>query len=122
GVVVERVHAGVLEAAVGADGVPALPHGGGAPRDLVAPRREGVVEQQPVGDVQVPAVGQHRQQRRRAEEAGRQVPVARFDRLHQVVGGGGAQVGGQQVERQREHVAGLRAVADAAVGVDELVG
>ena len=68
-VVVERGHLAGVDRAVGQQAVPALPHGRRAHRHGVQPRRALGLQQQALGGVEVPAVGQGVGHERRADEA-----------------------------------------------------
>ena len=120
-VVVERVHPGRLEAALLRPAVPALPDRGGAVVHHVPPGRRRVLLQQPVGDVGVPSAAEHRQQVADPGEPGGQVPVRRADRRDQVAGRGRPQLLREQLHVQAEHVGGLGARGELAVGGQELV-
>ena len=76
-----------------------------------SPRRDIGVEQQVVGEVGVAGLGELFEQVGRAEEAGAEQAVVGFDLVDQHLRSGGAEVLGQQVHVQREHVAGLGVAA-----------
>ena len=63
-------------------------------------------------------VGEHRQQVRRGEEAGAEVGAGLSDQLDEARRGRVAQLVGDQPERQRAHVVGLRVRRQAPFGVD----
>ncbi len=116
GVVVEGVHAGVLEAFVGGPAVPAFPDGGGALFDGEEPGGEGVLEEQLVGGVDFAGVGEGGEEVADADEAGGEMVAFGVDVVFEMLGGVGAEVVGQQVELERHGVAGLGVAGDAAVG------
>ena len=98
--------------------VPVLPHRGGAAHHHRQPRRGRVLEEQLVRDVEVPGVGEHRQQVRRREEAGAEVGPGLSDQLDEARGGAVAGFVVDQSERQCAHVVGLRVRRQAPFGVD----
>ena len=76
--------------AVGVDAAPLLPHRGGATVDHDEPRGLGVLEQQVVGDVEVAAVGEDREEERGGEKPRAEVVSGVPDEPDQAIGGGGS--------------------------------
>ena len=108
GVVVERVHTGVLEALFLGPAVPSLPYCGRAVLDAVSPAWEGILIEQAVGDVQMAGLCQRREEVAQPDEPGREVAAPLFDVVNEILRGGGALVLGQQVKVQAEQIARLR--------------
>ena len=71
------------------------------------------VEQQLEGEIGMAGFGEFFKQIGRAEEAGAEQAVVGFDFVDEVLGGGGAEIFGQQVHVQSKDVAGLRVSAVA---------
>ena len=120
GVVIERGHLARVDGAVRQHGVPALPDGGGAHGDGIQPRGQLGLQQQPVGQVVVADAGQHLAQPGGAQEAGGQAVAFLLEQLAQPARGGGALLGGDQVECQRQQVGGLAVVHHTPVRGHEL--
>ena len=59
GIMVQAVHAGSADGAVGQDAVPALPNGGGAQLYRIHPTGEAAAEQQVAGQIIQTVLGQH---------------------------------------------------------------
>jgi len=98
GVVVEGVHAWVLEAVLLGPAIPALPDGGGAVLEGIAPGWERVVEEETVGDVEVAGVGKDGEEEADASEAGGQVPIVLDDVFDQVLGRDGTEVVWKEID------------------------
>ena len=90
GVVVEGGHVAGVDGAVGQHGVPAFPDGGGAHGHGVQPGRAGVLQQQPVGVVDVSGLRQRPGDERGAGEPGADRVVAVGDDLGEPVPGRGS--------------------------------
>ena len=116
-IVVERVHAGILEAAFRGPAVPALPDRRGPVLHREEPRGEGVLHQQPIGRIDLAGLGEHGQQIADAHETGRKVPALGPDVLLQILGRLGPQFLGQEIELQGHGVTALGVAGDAAVGL-----
>ncbi len=117
---VERVHLGVLEAAVGTNAVPAFPDGGGALGDGVEPGWVFLAHEQIVGDVEIAKPGQHGAEIGGADETGGQLGAAAADVGDQAAGSFAALLLGQEVKGQGEYVGRLRVRGEATGGGDEL--
>ncbi len=83
---IERVHPWILERAVGANAIPALPHRGSSPGERVQPRRIGPLSEQIERERRVSVTAEHVQEIRRAEETGGQMPIARAHILPKALG------------------------------------
>ena len=104
---VHGIHAHRAEAAVLADGVPALPDGGRALLHLVEPAGAFRLQEQRVGVLIQAVLGQRGAQVGRADEAGGQPDVVDPQTLGQVLRGHGPLFGLQQAEVQRHGLGGL---------------
>ena len=79
GVMIEGVHAGVLEAFLLGPTVPAFPDGGRAIHNGITPRRKGVILEQSARDIMVAVVAQDKHDVWTSQKSGGKVPVFRFD-------------------------------------------
>ena len=100
GVMVERIHGGILGAALRRPAVPALPDGGGSLRDGIQPGRALFLVQELVGNVEPPSRREDVGQVRRAHESGREFPAALLNVLDEIGDHTAAQSGRHQVEMQ----------------------
>ena len=114
GVVVVGVHGGVAGVAV-----PALPPGGGAFADHVAPGRIGGGEEEFEGEIGVLVFVEHEHEKGRAEEAGGEMVAMGFDVLGEAVDHGGAECGRGDASEEGGEVRGLGVAFNAAVVFDE---
>ena len=117
---VKGIHPDALETLLRRPAVPALPHGRRAELHLVQPRGIGVLEQQPVGDVVAAGGLQPRQQPRRADEAGREVPVLGRDLGDKFIRRLRLHCFRQQAHGKRQRETRLAALQNAAVRLQKI--
>ena len=84
GVVVEGIHADVAEAVLFGVAVPTLPHGRRAVAHGVEPGRIVLLQENLVGQIGAAEASKHGQQQGCADEAGRQMTIARFDQIDEM--------------------------------------
>src|SRR5207247_4342021 len=87
GIVVERIHPGILERAVRANPVPPLPHRRRPARDRVEPGRIGALREQCERSSDMSGGAEYVQQVWGSEKTGGQMVVARFHVARQSPGG-----------------------------------
>src|SRR5690606_37478172 len=121
GVVVERIHAVVLKAAIRFDAVPALPDRCRALFDGVEPGWIRLLQKQRVGGVQMPVLGEHVTEVGRAEETRGEMISEPLHVSREPICGIGTVLLAKEVEPKRQRVRGLCRLADTARGGDELV-
>ena len=107
GIVVKAVHAAFVKAAVGADAVPALPHGSCAAAHLIQPAGEILVQQQFSGKVIAADSGKCVHQNRRADKAGCQVPLMLVQILYKALGNAVAVLRPGKVKQKNQRQRGL---------------
>ena len=110
-VIADRTLAILIEA------VPALPHRCGADSDLIQPAGALSVQQHLEGCVGMSAVGQREQDVRCAGKAGADLVIILFDQMHKVFSSLGADILGEDVQVQRQHIGGLELVLYPAAAV-----
>jgi len=120
GVVVEGVHSGIMEAVVFGPAIPTLPDGCSAMNDRVQPGWEGFLEQQRVGQVKAPNIGEHLGNIWGADESSGHVHLAGdFNILDERGDDGGSQVFGDQIEVQSQYMSRLSLASYETIGGDE---
>ena len=115
---VERVHAGVLEALFGRPAVPALPDRGRAHRDGVEVARPALLKEKRACHVELALGAEHVRDIARGGEARAGLPAPALHVGDDPIEHLRAKRLGEQVEVERENPAGLRHRRDQAIGRD----
>ncbi len=119
GVVVEGVHAWVLEAAALDEAIPAFPDGGRSLFEHVAPRGDVGAGEEGVDEVWAVGVGQFEEHADGALDAGGRAALVAVEGGDEAFGCWGAEGVREEVEVEGEGISGLGVALDEAVGADE---
>ena len=109
-IMIEGIHAGILEAFIRSPAIPALPDSGGTVFHGKQPGGEGVLQQHPIGGVGLARLGQHRQQITHTNKPGGEMVALGLDVRRQVFPSFDLEFRRQQVKLQR-HAIGTLGIA-----------